>query len=417
MVARHGPAVGRWEAAQGAKTSVLDAVLRRLVGRLERGTLVVELPHGGRLLFESDTPEPQARIVMHRWRALRRLLVAWDLGLAEGYIAGDWSTPDLVAVLRLAAENCGLSEPRSPLGLPRILPRIRHALNRNTRRGSRRNIAAHYDLGNAFYEHWLDAGMNYSSALFAGPEQGLEAAQEAKLDRIVELLEVRGGETVLEIGCGWGALAERLLARGSSVTGITLSFEQLAYARRRLLGEVTHGACDIRLQDYRDVRGEWDRIVSIEMLEAVGEAFWPTYFAGLRDRLAPDGICVLQVITISEDRFLDYRRSPDFIQTYIFPGGMLPTVGIIEREAAAAGLTLCGRELFGSSYARTLAEWRSRFDAAWPQIEALGFDARFRRLWDYYLAYCQAGFEAGVIDVGLYRIRKPPENDGRACLF
>jgi cyclopropane-fatty-acyl-phospholipid synthase len=393
--------------APGAAPSLAAPLLRRLVGRLELGELVVETPGGSRFVFDGDASGPEARLVLHRWRALRRMLLGWDIGLAEGYIEGDWSTPDLVALLRLACENAGLSTPRSPLGLPRLAPKIGHALNRNTRRGSRRNIAAHYDLGNSFYEHWLDAGMSYSSGIFSTADQSLEEAQGAKLDRVLDLLDLRGDETVLELGCGWGALAERLLGRGCSVTGVTLSFEQLAFARQRLLAHMTTGACDIRLQDYRDVRGTFDRIVSIEMLEAVGEAFWPTYFAGLRDRLVPGGIAVLQVITMAEDRFEDYRRSPDFIQKYIFPGGMLPTVRIVEGEAERAGLVMGSRELFGQSYARTLAAWRSRFHAAWPAIEALGYDERFRRMWDYYLAYCQAGFEAGAIDVGLYPMARP----------
>jgi cyclopropane-fatty-acyl-phospholipid synthase len=392
---------------QGAAPSLAAPFLRRLVGRLELGELVVETPGGSRFVFDGEAPGPRGRLVLHRWRALRRMLLGWDIGLAEGYIEGDWSTPDLVALLRLAGENSGLSTPRSPLGLPRLAPKIAHALNRNTRRGSRRNIAAHYDLGNSFYEQWLDAGMSYSSGIFVDPDGTLEDAQAAKLDRVLELLDLRGGETVLELGCGWGALAERLLDRGCAVTGITLSFEQLAFARHRLIAHLTTGACSIHLQDYRDVRGSFDRIVSIEMLEAVGEAFWPTYFAGLRDRLVPGGIAVLQVITMAEDRFPDYRRSPDFIQKYIFPGGMLPTVGIIESEAERAGLVMGGRELFAESYALTLAAWRSRFHAAWPAIEALGYDERFRRMWDYYLAYCQAGFEAGAIDVGLYRMARP----------
>lgn len=407
MSVRHDPSVGRSAARHESRGSLADALLRRLVGRLDCGTLVVEMPGGRSLVVEGAAPGPEARIIVHRWAAFRRILLAWDLGLADGYIAGDWSTPDLVAVLWLAASNLGVAEVRSPLGLPRIARRLRHALNQNTRRGSRRNIAAHYDLGNAFYELWLDAGMNYSSAIFAAPTQALEEAQAAKLDRIVQLLEVSGGESVLEIGCGWGGLAERLLEEGCAVTGITLSSEQLAYARQRLLRHVVQGSCDIRLQDYRDVRGSWDRIASIEMLEAVGEAFWPVYFQALYERLAPGGTAVLQAITMAEDRFADYRANPDFIQTYVFPGGMLPTVAIIEREAAKAGLTLARREPFGPSYAKTLAVWRTRFHAHWPSIAPLGFDERFRRMWDYYLAYCQAGFEAGVIDVGLYQLRRP----------
>jgi cyclopropane-fatty-acyl-phospholipid synthase len=280
-------------------------------------------------------------------------------------------------------------------------------LNRNTRRGSRRNIAAHYDLGNEFYKHWLDAGMTYSAGLFSSPGQSLEEAQDAKLDRVLGLLELAGGERVLEIGCGWGGLAERLLQKHDcTVTGITLSAEQLAYARHRLRDDIGTGRCDLRLQDYRDVHGTFDRIVSIEMLEAVGEAYWPTYFEKLRDHLRPGGIAVLQVITIGEDRFEKYRRMPDFIQKYIFPGGMLPTTQIIERETAKAGLQVVASEFFAEGYARTLEEWKRRFQEAWPAIEALSFDERFKRMWDYYLAYCQTGFETRTIDVGFYKIAR-----------
>jgi cyclopropane-fatty-acyl-phospholipid synthase len=333
-----------------------------------------------------------------------RLALHGDLGAAESYIAGEWSSPDLDALLKLALLNAA-ALPQA--GLVRVLPRLRHELNRNTRRGSRRNIAAHYDLGNAFYSHWLDAGMNYSSGLYLSPAQTLEEAQQAKADRVSQLLELSGGETVLEIGCGWGALAERLIERHRCrVTGITLSARQLEYANQRLR---ERGLCrygDLRLQDYRDVQGSYDRIVSIEMMEAVGAAYWPAYFKQVRDRLRPGGVAVLQVITIDEARYEAYRRQPDFIQQYIFPGGMLPTVEIVGREAESAGIELVRREMFGESYALSLAEWQRRFQTAWPSIAPLGFDARFKRMWEYYLAYCQAGFEAGAVSVGFYQFRK-----------
>lgn len=279
-------------------------------------------------------------------------------------------------------------------------------MNRNTRRGSRRNIAAHYDLGNEFYRQWLDAGMSYSAGLFSSGGETLEQAQNAKLDRVLRLLELAGGERVLEIGCGWGALAERLVQNRCSLIGITLSNEQLAYAQQRLSGQAPAEHCNLRLQDYRDVRGNFDRIVSIEMLEAVGEAYWPTYFKKLHECLRPGGIAVLQVITIDEARFENYRHRPDFIQKYIFPGGMLPTPEIIGREASKAGLHLVSNEFFGDDYARTLEEWRTRFQNAWPQIKALGFDQRFKKMWDYYLAYCQVGFETAAITVGLYKFKR-----------
>ena len=247
--------------------------------------------------------------------------------------------------------------------------------------------------------------MNYSGARYAQAAQTLEQAQEARLDRVAELLEAAPGQRVLEIGFGWGPLAERLIERhGCRVTGLTLSAAQREFARARLARRGLARNADLRLQDYRDVEDGFDRIVSIEMLEAVGERYWPTYFAKLRQALTETGIAVLQVITIAETRFARYRRQPDFIQRYIFPGGMLPTVEIIRREAARAGLRLVAHESFGASYAKTLAEWRRRFLQRWPQIEALGFDLRFKRMWEFYLAYCEVGFEVGTVDVNLLKL-------------
>ncbi len=383
-----------------------EALLRRMLRGLACGQLVVDTPSGDRLAFDGDQPGPQARLTIHSWRCIWRLATDWDIGFAEAYRAGEWSSPNLGTLLSFACHNSGAVE-RLRTGVPRFWLKLRHALNRNSRRGSRRNIAAHYDLGNDFYEHWLDAGMTYSSGLFSAADQPLEEAQDAKLDRVINMLDLSGGETVLEIGCGWGGLAERLMDRHNCVvTGITLSSEQLAFAQRRLRNRAQLGRCDLRLQDYRDIRGEFDRIVSIEMLEAVGESYWPTYFKKLRHSLRPGGSAVLQVITIDEARFESYRRRPDFIQKYIFPGGMLPTTRIIEREIAKAGLQLVADEFFRESYVRTLEEWRLRFQKSWPKIETLGFDGRFKRTWEYYLAYCQVGFETGALNVGLYKITR-----------
>jgi cyclopropane-fatty-acyl-phospholipid synthase len=318
----------------------------------------------------------------------------------------EWSSPDLAALLELACRNSAVSS-RAPAAPMLALRRLQHALRRNTRKGSRRNIANHYDLGNAFFANWLDDSMSYSSALYASADQSLEAAQQAKLDRVIELLAPAAGHDVLEIGCGWGALAERLVSRrGCRVTGLTLSVEQLAYARERLKTAGLADKADLRLQDYRDLEGAFDRIVSIEMLEAVGEVYWPVFFSRLNARLRPGGVAVLQAITIDERWFDDYRRNPDFIQQYIFPGGMLPTQAVLRDQFARAGFSLQAAETFGASYALTLAAWRERFERAWPDIEALGFDLRFKRMWEFYLAYCEAGFRAGALDVGLYRIAK-----------
>lgn len=385
-----------------------ERALRKALGILECGELIVEIPGGGRMVFRGADPGPQAHLVVRSWRLLARLLFGWDIGFAESYMAGEWSSPDLIALLTLACRNRSIADRLSFFRTPRLWLKFRHALNRNTRRGSRRNIAAHYDLGNEFYKPWLDASMTYSAGLFSDKGQSLEAAQEAKLDRVIELLEPQDGASVLEIGCGWGGFAEHLLKmKPCTLTGVTLSTEQLKYGRQRLAGFIASGRCDLRLQDYRDVNGLFDRIVSIEMLEAVGEAYWSTYFKKLRDSLRPGGIAVLQVITIAEDRFERYRRRSDFIQKYIFPGGMLPTKQIIERQALQAGLELAAREFFGDSYTRTLEQWNARFQDAWPTIKALGFDQRFWRMWGYYLAYCQVGFDTRALDVGFYKIVRP----------
>jgi cyclopropane-fatty-acyl-phospholipid synthase len=382
-----------------------QAAIARLVGyalpALDAGRLRVILPNGDVVSRAGAAAGPEATLVVRRWRALWRMLRGGEHGFSDGYVNGEWTTPDLGALLQLGALNERTINRRGRGSvLTRLRNRILHRSHDNTLHGSRRNIAAHYDLGNAFYAHWLDSGMNYSSALYEGDEP-LESAQLAKLDRAAELLDLSGGECTLEIGCGWGALAERLIGRyGATVKGLTLSLEQLAYCRERLSGRPFEG----KLQDYRHETGRYDRIVSVEMLEAVGERFWPAYFAKLRQCLTETGVAVLQVITIRDDRYEAYRSQPDFIQRYIFPGGMLPTPAIIEREAANQGLTLVHRESFGESYARTLAEWRSRFLNAWPAIEPLGFDARFRRMWEYYLTYCEVGFNSGLVDVGFFKL-------------
>lgn len=383
------------------------AAIERALPALSAGRLTLILPNGETIVREGDVSGPEAELVVKRWPALARILANGDHGFAEGYLRGEWSTPDLRALLQLfMANEAAFGRQGEPSRIGNAVNRLAHTLRKNTRTGSRRNIAAHYDLGNAFYREWLDTGMNYSSALYRHDET-LETAQQAKLDRICDLLDLGGGERVLEIGCGWGALAERIVReRGASLSGITLSQEQLAYARQRLAAEVADGCADLRLQDYRDLSGRYDRIASVEMIEAVGERFWPTYFDTLHKVLAPGGVAVLQAITIAEHRFAAYRRRPDFIQRYIFPGGLLPTIERIEAEAARAGLALVHCEGFGASYARTLEVWRRRFLAAWDRIEPLGFDARFRRMWEYYLTYCEVGFQAGAVDVNLFKLAR-----------
>ncbi len=388
------------------RLSISGRVMQTLLRRIAMGRLEFQTPSGEIVAHQSPVPGPDARIVLHSWRMLRRLLFGGDVGFAESFMDGEWSSPDLPSVIEFAARNqTALGKAIEASTPARLLNKLLHLRRANTKTGSRRNIEEHYDLGNDFYAKWLDAGMMYSSALFTAPGQSLEAAQDAKLWRITQLLGLRGGERVLEIGCGWGGLAEHLIrAEGCHVTGITLSPSQLSHAQARLDAAGLSDKADMRLEDYRDTGGTFDRVVSIEMFEAVGEDYWGTYFARLRERLVAGGAAVLQVITIADEKFESYRSSPDFIQKHVFPGGMLPSQTAFRRCLAAAGLALQHEELFGLSYAATLAEWRRRFHRAWPDLAKLGFDDRFRRKWDYYLAYCEGGFRAGAIDVGLYKL-------------
>ncbi len=385
----------------------LRAVLvERLLSLLDHGRLTVHLPDGQRISHKATRPGPEADITLHNWRALRRLLTGGDTGFADSYIAGDWDTSDLTAFLALWAHNASALDSLAGMGTARLLRRLGHRLRPNSKAGSRRNIMAHYDLGNAFYREWLDPGMIYSAGIYTAPGQSLEEAQASKLARIAQLLTLNGSERVLEIGCGWGGLAAHLAGHGAAhVTGLTISPAQLAHAREMLEDAALTGTVDLRLQDYRDTRETFDRIVSIEMFEAVGEAYWPVYFDTLRRSLTPEGHAVLQVITIAEERFEGYRRTPDFIQTSVFPGGMLPSKTALAEVAKERGLALVSAECFGESYARTLADWRERFLAAWPTISAMGYSERFKRLWLYYLSYCEAGFRTGLIDVGLYVLK------------
>jgi cyclopropane-fatty-acyl-phospholipid synthase len=391
------------------RPSLLVRALSCRIARTAVGEISIVLPSGERIEHHGQATGPRAEIHVRSWRVLGRLVLGGDTGFAEAYISGEWTSSDLPSFLEWSARNSDiLKRDFGGLRLVQLGRRLAHLTRANTRRGSRRNISAHYDLGNDFYALWLDKGMNYSSALYTHDSQSLEDAQNAKLARTAQLLDPEPGDRVLEIGCGWGAMAEQLVAaHDCEVVGLTLSIEQKAYAERRVRDAISAGRPSFRLQDYRDERESYDRIVAIEMLEAVGEAFWPRFFCGLRAHLKPGGIAVLQGITIAQDRFDSYRRGADFIQSYIFPGGMLPTVDIIRREVQATGLKLTTTERFGRSYALTLAEWRRRFLATWPRAQALGFDKRFKRTWDYYLSYCEAGFRAGLLDVGLYRIERP----------
>jgi cyclopropane-fatty-acyl-phospholipid synthase len=364
-----------------------------LLDKLRGGMLEVRLPNGTRRLF--GTGEHAGTLQVHDETMFGEVLARGDIGFAEAYLDGRWDSPDVVRLLTLLTRNRDVLR-QAVYGSWRNLlaARVRHWLNRNSRAGSKRNIMAHYDLGNEFYQLWLDPGMSYSSALYGSVQDcDLETAQRAKYERILRCLHAEPGQRVLEIGCGWGGFAEMAVRSGLRVTGLTLSPAQLAWARRRV------PEADLRLQDYRDTSERYDHVVSIEMFEAVGERWWATYFKTIARALKPGGRAVVQSITIRDDLFAEYRKGTDFIQQYIFPGGMLPSRAAFRAAAAKQGLAVRGEYAFAADYARTLGEWRRAFEANWPQIVTLGFDEHFRRLWRLYLAYCEAAFLAGNIDV------------------
>ncbi len=378
------------------------------LSKLQHGRLSLSLPNGVTYVFGSpEQSDLHAVISIRRWRGLRRFATGGSLGLARSYIDGDWTSPNLTALFELAIAN--ESNPMvwySGNGVARTLSRIKHLWRGNSKSGSRRNIAYHYDLGNTFYERWLDPTMTYSSAYFADPGMTLEQAQQAKYGRIMELGEITPGHALLEVGSGWGGFACHAAERGVQVRGITVSRAQLDYSRARAAGLGAANTPEFTFTDYRDVDGLYDRIVSIEMLEAVGEDYWPNYFSMLHDRLKAGGNAIVQVITIEDARFEAYRKSTDFIQQYIFPGGLLPSPAVMQAMTTRAGLVLEQTEFFRLSYARTLALWNRRFQGVWPDLAEQGFDKPFKRMWEFYLAYCEAGFKAGNIDVGLFKITK-----------
>ena len=401
------------DAGARAKTARIPAAARAalaLLPRLQAGKLTVLTPDGATHHGSGAArPELHATLVVHDWAMFAATLRAGDIGFAEGFLAGQWTTPHLADLLGLLLANRDVVE-RAIYGSwwGQLLHRLQHALHRNTRRGSRRNIAAHYDLGNAFYTLWLDETMNYSSAWFDGDlSQPLKHAQQAKLQRAIAATGVRPGQRLLEIGCGWGAVAEAAARAGIDVVGVTLSTEQLAWAQARLARAGLAERADLRLQDYRDVRdGPFDAIVSVEMFEAVGREYWDTYFQALHAQLKPGGKACIQAIVIREDLFERYASSADFIQRYVFPGGMLPTAALFERHAAAAGLRVADRFAFGRDYAETLRRWRHAFLARLDDVRRQGFDERFVRLWEFYLAYCEAAFDAGNTDVVQFTLQR-----------
>ncbi len=381
-----------------------------LAPRISHGSLTITLPDGRAFVARGIHPGPEATVHVCHYRFAKRLLLGGNLAAGLAYIDGDFECDDLAALTAWACRNSELDS--TLMGKPwlRLLRRLGFALARNNRRGSRRNIAYHYDLGNDFYAEWLDRSMTYSAGLWRSSGDDLETAQLNKYRRLAgEVLQLRPGPSVLEIGCGWGGCAS-VAAReyGAKVHAITISREQHEYACRRMQQEGLGELVSVELRDYRDVTGRYDAIASIEMIEAVGEQYWPVYFRQLHDRLQPHGRIGLQVITIDDRYFQDYRGTMDFIQACIFPGGMLPSPAVIARETAGAGLAIADELRFGRDYARTLNLWHRRFEAAWPAIRAQGngFDERFRRMWRYYLAYCEGGFNAGTIDVRHYGLRR-----------
>jgi cyclopropane-fatty-acyl-phospholipid synthase len=358
------------------------------------GEFVLVLPSGQRLHIKGREPGPTGVLEVHDYRCLSRVLASAGIGFAEGYMGGEWDTPDLHALLEVMSMNFDrLQGILKANPLVRLFNGIGHAMHANTRSGARRNIMAHYDLGNAFYEKWLDPTLSYSSALFQSPTEPLEAAQRHKYAALAERIDLRAGHHVLEIGCGWGGFAEFAAKEvGAQVTGLTISPAQLEFARRRMFEQGLAEKTDIRLMDYRDVTGAFDRVASIEMFEAVGERYWPAYFGKIAEVLKSGGRAGLQIITIRDDLFPKYRSSVDFIQKYVFPGGMLPSEQRLREETARAKLAWRGVARFGNDYARTLSQWAERFQKTWDEIQPLGFDERFRRLWHFYLSYCRAGF-------------------------
>lgn len=380
---------------------------------IDSGELAVTWPDGHTTIHgEADeNPDNNAQITLLNYRPLTQLLRAGEVGFAESYLRGDWQAENLENFFLLIMRNeAAISHGLTGSRFTRCANTLLHWLNRNSLKGSERNIAFHYDLGNEFYKLWLDESMSYSSAVFEHDQQSLSDAQKTKLDRVARHLGATPGASVLEIGCGWGALGRHLAERCEvDVDGISLSREQLAWAQQHNridADKIAVGSADFRYTDYREVAGTYDHIVSIEMFEAVGERYWTTYFKKLSDLLSERGTAVLQVITLLEERFETYRSRPDFIQRYIFPGGMLPTKSHLLELASGAGFDVVETEWFGMSYAKTLAHWRERFNSVASDVTAQGFDERFMRMWRYYLSYCEAGFRYGSTDVGLLVLKK-----------
>lgn len=377
--------------------------------KLRRGRLDFVMPDGRRFRVEGAEAGPVAEIVVQDSDIFARLIREGDLGFAEAYLDGGWSSPDLQAVMDLIQTgNNDVYDSFPGMGLVRAFEKLRFWLHSNSKRQAKKNIAAHYDLGNSFYRLWLDDSMTYSSALFRSGQESLEKAQEQKYASMVDQMGATAGDHVLEIGCGWGGFAEYAAGqRGLKVTGLTISQAQYDYAVARMARAGLSDRVEIKLQDYRDETGVYDGIASIEMFEAVGEKYWPVYFNTLRERLKPGRQATLQIITIADDRLDLYRKGVDFIQKYIFPGGMLPSPAALKAEIARAGLKFQGSIEFGQSYSQTLRRWHDTFNERWAEVQGLGFDDRFRRMWNLYLTSCAGAFAGGNCDVTQVTVRRP----------
>lgn len=391
---------------QHALGSLIGRRFDHLLDGIQHGQLRFTWPDGHISLHgsKSDDPAQNAHVTLHNFKPIRQMMMMGENGFAESYLRGDWSADSLHNLFTLIMNNEEqVAAVTSGSWYARLANSIRHGRNHNSLSGSRRNIEFHYDLGNSFYELWLDPSMSYSSAIFRSDET-LEQAQHVKLDQVVQYLDPQPGARILEIGCGWGAMANKLATTAQcAVEGISLSHEQLRYAQEHnsvVESDQHQGSTLFRHQDYRQVSGTYDHIVSVEMFEAVGEQYWTTYFSKLSALLETRGTAVLQVITIAEDRFEDYKASPDFIQRYIFPGGMLPSKTHLSELINQAGFDIVKTDWFGKSYATTLRLWRERFDQVSRDVQAQGFDERFARMWRYYLSYCETGFQFERTDVG-----------------
>ncbi len=396
------PPLGRGSASLAGFVALLHQCWRA-------GALTLIAPEGSTFRIAGAAPGPEAVMEVHDRRLVRRVLLGGDIGFADGFVAGEVDTPDLARLLTALSANFeALGRLLTGNPMLRLANAVSHALNLNSRAGSRRNIHAHYDLGDNFFRLWLDEALNYSSALFTAKGQSLDQAQRQKHAALARAMDLTENQSLLEIGCGWGAFARfAAIEHAARVTAITVSPAQHAFAAKMIQEEGLGERVDVKLCDYREVEGQFDRVASIEMFEAVGEAYWPVYFSRIRERLTEVGRAGLQIITIADALFDGYRRRPDFIQLHIFPGGMLPSEARLREETERAGLAWTSVRRFGADYAETLAEWARRYSARWTEIAAQGFDRGFDRLWRYYLAYCEAGFRTGrtdVIQLGLTKV-------------